>query len=39
MAWRTPSDVEIAALIGPRIDLVGTVLAAVDQARPSEVVA
>ena len=39
MAWRTPTDAEIAALIGTRIDVVGIVVDVIDAAGRREVVA
>ncbi len=39
MAWLTPTDAEIAAVIGARIDLVGMVVDVIDAAGRREVVA
>jgi len=39
MAWRTPTDAEIAALIGTCIDVVGIVADVIDAACRREVVA
>jgi hypothetical protein len=39
MAWRTPTDAEIAALIGARIDGVGVVVDVIDADGRREAVA
>jgi hypothetical protein len=39
MAWLTPTDTEIAALIGARIDVVGFVVDVIDAAGRREAVA
>jgi hypothetical protein len=38
MAWRTPMDAEIAALVGTGIDVVGIVVDVIDAACRREVV-